>query len=284
MSPSDADPWGRGEQVDPSRHRDYFAFINRGDTRQVYAVDLDRDSPTSFFLREGGATEALRADTRRGRFKCPMPGCPEPIFRQVAAGMRRDHFRHKPGSGADHRDVPPAFLVKRLVAEMLLAERRAAQVDIPVTESITADVLVDVGVESGLAIFVLDSLVSVDDLASQKDAADACGWLSTWVLAAPSDLAIDPGGRARPESFRRLRAHRWIEAEERPLVWVNPFHQAVAVVDHRRDIDLSGRPDRPIPIRCKPLDVSLLDDLQLARIAAVPDGFPLPAPGSVWAT
>jgi hypothetical protein len=90
-------------------------MLQRIDHRQVMAIDTFAPEGSPYFFLDDGQADAVQADVERGRFRCPLPGCTDPVFHFARGGHYRDHFVHLNAPGVDHGS-PDALATQALVA------------------------------------------------------------------------------------------------------------------------------------------------------------------------
>jgi competence protein CoiA-like protein len=211
---------------------------------QVYARDdrLQEDAPL-VYLPRGGA-DAVRQDARDGHLICPLPECNERRL-IVRAGTRRDHFAHHHAPTQAHAPESVMHLQgKAMIASWLrglFGGRLKVGLEVPIGDRArVADVLA-VSPTSGerMAFEVQYAAITVEEWEARHADYQSRGIVDVWLWGhlpphcrRPHGDALE-GERAITPAMLACRT-----ASGRPLLWINPEEQMLAIGLTRLDIDL----------------------------------------------
>lgn len=207
---------------------------------QVYARDLRRPADSSLtFLRRGGKQE-LRDAAQAGHLVCPMPGCDQPLL-QIRAGSRRDHFAHRRAPTIAHGIESLMHLQgKAMIAGWLSANYPDLRVAVErrVGEKRVADVLA-VDHEGKQIVFEVQyAQLTVEEWTERHLDYERHGVLDIWLWGhvPPHCRRVRGGERLERAITPAMRVYH--DLTGRPLIWINPEEQLLAVGAMRDDLPL----------------------------------------------
>lgn len=255
----------RTQGDDDHEHRRFQDFISRGDGRQLWALDRrTANSDELFFISEGEAP-ALRAGWERGRFGCPVPRCPYPVFKMVRGGSRRDHFVHDHDPNLDH-DGPTAARIysRELIRRIVLASGgHTAPAD---ADFLDMSVTLASGRQVGVALIC--EAMSVDEWDERDRLLGRSGLDVVWFMRNRRPLLRTSTTEWMFPAVRLGALHRSMRQRRIPLAWFNTERNEIAreISDPRQPPAFHGEFAR---LEIRPASQWLLSDF-LRRPAPAP--------------
>lgn len=217
---------------DSPRQTDGMRFGDRGDPRQLYA--LDRRAETIEYLPEGEA-DAFRADCDAGHLVCPHPRCAHPAYLAVGGQVRRHHFRHRA------KGVPPHDLRtwNHLTGKLILAQHLRARhpdADVQVSEEAhngdeKPDLLVTLADRSTIAIEIQYGRLTSERWRERHLAYERSASAAFWILGHLPPHFRRPPHEPEDDNLVVLGSLlQNIEADLLPMYFIDPDRQEIATV------------------------------------------------------
>jgi hypothetical protein len=217
---------------------------DRDERAQVYARDrrLADDAPWVYLAR--GAADAYREAAREGHLVCPLPDCGRPEL-VVRAGSRRDHFAHRVTPAGDHSPERIMHLQgKAMIAGWL---RGLFNGGLVVGEEVRigggdriADVLARSRRGGRMAFEVQYAPLTVDEWRARHADYAAQDIVDVWLWGHIVPHCRRPAGdHADAERSITPPMAEYARHTGRPVLWINPEEQLLAIGATRPDLDLS---------------------------------------------
>lgn len=239
-------------------------FLERTDPRQLFALDLRRDSDQPLVYIERRAAEVLRPDARAGYLVCPIPECTSRAF-TTSGGSRRDHFRHLSNPERAHASETIAHHQgKHILGRWLRHAYPNAIVhvdDATIDNRQRPDVLVETE-GSRVAFEVQYAALTQGEWLRRHEGYVNEGLSDVWLFGAPSrhfSAVRYSGSMAKGSPLLRTVAAAGV-----PVLWINPFAELVATADpgwtRRWEETAKPRSRFETPYRVNCLSESLIED------------------------
>lgn len=208
-------------------HEEFFA--PRGGA-QVWAIDTDGPSGRRLFhLARDYWTPEIVGDCYRGRFRCPVEGCPCPEFQTARGGkgtMVRAHFAHRYSPEIDH-DGDPSWLrygQEAIVAWLSRAPGIRAETDIRLLPNHRADVHAPWGDGVFAFLLICEELSPTEWLRRHREYRER-GVVAEWLFR-PG--ALHARRDLRPGVLRLTATQRAMVRKGVAVRWLNVADQALA--------------------------------------------------------
>ena len=206
------------------RHR---LFWEPQKSAQIFARDIQAKADAPLRRIERGEANALRAETRAGRYACPVDGCPRPAF-TTRGGTRRDSFAHLPHSNVNHApESIDHITAKNVLAEWLRKDPCArVEVDPP---DLVGNRRPDVRMKTPNGRFAFEVQYAgliVETWERRHLDMRSAGYVDTWLFG------HTPRHLRKVQCARSLvslgRLHVAVLAAGLPLFWIDPYEELIA--------------------------------------------------------